>query len=206
MASSSIRQPEAVLVSVASPLGAGHELGRCESGVEALAGGARTEDAPARWRRPARAAARRGDQDEAARHRRAARTSLRLDARSQGRRRLDLGRGAPRERDRALLLGEPVGELRRRRDPCLERGTTLRRERPVGERRQLGDLLTAGFVLSTASHRHGNTTVTPSAPRRGEADARSEDGGVSHPGGPHLRRIIPGSSASRRWRSPGRAG
>ena len=83
--------------------------------------------------------------------------SLRLDARSQGRRRLDLGRGALGERDRALLLGEPVGKLRRRRDARLERGAALGRERPVRERGQLGDLLTAGLVLSTASHRHGNT-------------------------------------------------
>ena len=71
----------------------------------------------------------------------------RVDARSQRRGGLDLGRGAPRERDRALLLGEPVGELRRRRDSRLERGTALRRERPVRERRELGELLPAVQVL-----------------------------------------------------------
>ena len=73
------------------------------------------------------------------------------------RRRLDLGCGGPRELDRALLLGEPVGKLRRRRDSCLERGTTLRRERPVRERREFDDLLTGVVVLSTASHGHGTT-------------------------------------------------
>ena len=155
MASSSIRQPEDVLVSVASPAGAGRELGRCERGVEALGGGARAEHAQRRRRRPTRGGRGGADQDEAARRPRAARTSLRLDARPQGRRRLDLVRGAPRERDRPLLLGEPVGKLRGRCDSRLERGTPLRRERPVRERRQLGDLPIAGLVFSTASHRHG---------------------------------------------------
>ena len=87
----------------------------------------------------------------------AARLPSLVDARSQGRRRLDLGRGALGERDRALLLGQPVGKLRRRRDSRLECGTTIRCERPVRERRQLGDLLIAVLVFSTASHRHGNT-------------------------------------------------
>ena len=86
-----------------------------------------------------------------------ARTPLRVDARSQGRRGPDLGRGSSRERDRVPLLGKPLGKLRRRSDPRLERRTTIRRERPVGERSQLRDLLTAIFVFSTTSHRHGNT-------------------------------------------------
>ncbi len=42
--------------------------------------------------------------------------------------------------DRALLLCEQRGELRRARDPCLERRPALRRERAVGERCQLDDL------------------------------------------------------------------
>ena len=161
MASSSIRQPEDVLVSVASPLAPGASSVGCEGGVEALAGGARTEHGhpDGDRQRSGRSGA---DQDETTRRPHAARTSLRLDARPQRRRRLDLVRGAPRERDRPLLLGEPVGELRRRRDSRLERGTTLRRERPVRERRQLGDLLTAGLVFSTTSHRHGKRKVTPS--------------------------------------------
>ena len=62
---------------------------------------------------------------------------------------------APRERDRPLLLGKSVGELRGRSDSRLERDTLLRRERPVGERRQLGDLPIAALVFSTTSHRHG---------------------------------------------------
>jgi hypothetical protein len=82
---------------------------------------------------------------------------LRLDACTQARRRLDLVRGAPRECDRLPLLGKPIGELRRRSDACLERGTTLRRQRPVGKRSQLRDLTTVRLVLATTSHRHGNT-------------------------------------------------
>jgi hypothetical protein len=53
------------------------------------------------------------------------------------------------------LLGKPGGKLRRRRHSCLERRETLGRKRPVRERGQLGDLLTARFILSTASQ-HGN--------------------------------------------------
>ena len=65
--------------------------------------------------------------------------SLRLDARPKGRGRLDPVYSAPRERDRPPLLGKPLGKLRRRRDSRLECGTTIRRERPVRERRQFGD-------------------------------------------------------------------
>ena len=59
--------------------------------------------------------------------------------------------GAPRERDRPLLLGELLGKLRRRRDSRLERGAAIRRKRPVRERRQLGELLTAGRRLDDVS-------------------------------------------------------
>ena len=83
--------------------------------------------------------------------------SLRFDARSQRRRRLDTVGGAPRESDRPLLLGKLVGELRRRRDPCLERATTPGGHRPVRKGRQLGDLLIAGLVFSTTFQRHGRT-------------------------------------------------
>jgi hypothetical protein len=85
---------------------------------------------------------------------------LRFDARAEGRRRLDPVRGASRERDRALLLGKPVRELRRRGDPRLERGSTLRRKRPVGKRRQLGKL-SVGPVFSTTSHQHGKPNGNP---------------------------------------------
>ena len=155
VASSSIRQPEDVLVSVASPWRPAP--GRS---VQAQPGTARREVPEPNTASPIATASHSG-RDGARRPGRAgarparARTSLRFDARSQARRRLDLGRGAPRERDRTLLLGKPVGELRRRRDSCLERGTTLRRERPVRERRQLGDLLAAGFLFLTA-FQHGN--------------------------------------------------
>ena len=84
-------------------------------------------------------------------------TSLRLDARSKGRRRDDLFCGAPRERDRPLLLSESVGKLRGRSHSCLEGDTLFRCERPVGERRQLGDLPVTALVCSTTSHRHGTT-------------------------------------------------
>jgi hypothetical protein len=55
------------------------------------------------------------------------------------------------------LLGKPVGKLGGFRDLCLERGPTLRRERPVCERREFDDLLTGVILLSTASHGHGTT-------------------------------------------------
>jgi hypothetical protein len=82
---------------------------------------------------------------------------LRFDACPQARRRFDLVRGAPRECDRMLLLGKAIGELRRRSDACLERSTTLRRQRAVSKRRQLGDLTAVRLVLATTSHRHGTT-------------------------------------------------
>ena len=47
----------------------------------------------------------------------------------------------------------------------LQRGVTIGRQRSVGERGQLGDLLTAGLVGSTASHRH----VTAQANSNGRA-------------------------------------
>jgi hypothetical protein len=80
-----------------------------------------------------------------------------LDALSERRRRLDLCSSAADERDRPLLLGETVGQLRVRRDACFEDGATLRRERPVRERSELGDLLTARFVFSTAPYRHDSS-------------------------------------------------
>ena len=142
--------------------------------MEALAGGLRTEDAePDRDGQHGRRTG--ADQAEATRRQRAARTSWLLDARSQGRRGLDLGCGGARELDRPLLLGEAVGQLRRLRDSRLERGAPLRRERPVCERRQLDDLLGRRpcpgrrRLIDTAQH-----TVTPSAPRRGVADPQQE--------------------------------
>ena len=79
-----------------------------------------------------------GGHDETAASRCTPRASLRLDARPQGGRRLDLGRGALRKRDGAPLLGQSLGQLGRGLDSRLERGTPLRRQRSVGERRQLG--------------------------------------------------------------------
>ena len=86
-----------------------------------------------------------------------ARASLRVDPRAQaGGASTSVG-GALRERDRTLLLGEPVGELRRRRHPRLERGAPLRRKRSVRERRQLGELLIAALLVPSAlPHRHSN--------------------------------------------------
>jgi hypothetical protein len=123
--------------------------------MEALAGGLRTEDDEPdchgqHSRHPS------AGQTEAARHRQTAR-SWRLDSRSQARRGLDLGCGGPHELDCPLLLGKPIGKLRRLRDLCLERSPTRRRERPVRERGELDDLLTGVIVLSTASYGHGST-------------------------------------------------
>jgi hypothetical protein len=132
--------------------------------VEALAGGARTGygQPDGDGEHSSRGGA---DQDEAALQRRAARPSLRLDVGSQTGGRLDGGGGAPRQCDRPLLLGEPVGELRRGGDPCLERGATLRRERAVCERRQLGVLLTSWLVFSASSHRHDSSNATAASRR-----------------------------------------
>jgi hypothetical protein len=85
---------------------------------------------------------------------------LRLDARAQSRGRLDPVRGAACERDRALLLAKTICELRRCRDPCLERGPTLGRQRPVGKRRQF-DALSVGLVSSATSHQHGKPNGSP---------------------------------------------
>jgi hypothetical protein len=60
--------------------------------------------------------------------RRTAHTSLRVDARPQTRGRLDLRRRGSRKRDRPLLLGKQLGELRRPCDPCLQRRTMLGRK------------------------------------------------------------------------------
>ena len=94
--------------------------------MEALAGRARTEDGQpdGDGRRGGRGRSGAG-QDKAARPPRAMRLSFRAHARSQRRRRLDFGGDASRERDCALLLGKPVGKLRRRGDSCLERSATL---------------------------------------------------------------------------------
>ncbi len=80
-----------------------------------------------------------------------------LDVLTQGRGRVDAGGGAPRESDRALLLGEPVGELARRSNAGLEHCSTIRRERPVSECRQLGDVGIACLLTSSKSHRHTGT-------------------------------------------------
>ena len=152
MASSSILQPDDVLVSVASPVASGKERGRSKGSAELLGGRVGTRTRSVRWRPPARRSQRRRSRTRRRGTRCAAPTSLSLDARPQSRRRLHLVRGTPRERDRPLLLGESVGELRRRRHSCLERRATLRRERSVRERRQLDELLRAVLVFSTTSH------------------------------------------------------
>ena len=64
--------------------------------------------------------------------------------------------GASGERDGQLLLGKSVGKLRRRRHLGLEGGAPVGRERPVGERRKLGDLAIVRLVVSTTSQRHAN--------------------------------------------------
>jgi hypothetical protein len=141
--------------------------------MEALAGGARTEYGypDGDGHRSSRSGA---ERDEAAGHWGSAPASLRLNACSQSGGRLDLDRGALRERNRTLLLGEPVGKLRGRRDSRLECGATLGCERPVRERGQLGRLLTVAFVSSTTSDRHlntkGNSERMPTASPRATAD------------------------------------
>ena len=101
-----------------------------------------------------------GDQDGTTRQPYGAYTPLRLDARPQSRRRLNPVRGASCERDRLLLLAKTLCELRRCRDARLERGSTFRRQRPVGKRRQLG-ALSVGRVSSATSHGHGKRNRSP---------------------------------------------
>ena len=130
MASSSIRQPDDVLVSVASPLASGRSVRRTEGRGEALGRCFCAEHAqPDRDRQHSGCS--RADQEEPTRRLRAANASLSLDALTQSRRRLDLGRSTPGKRDRPLLLGEPIGELRGRGHSCLELRATPGRERPV---------------------------------------------------------------------------
>jgi hypothetical protein len=62
------------------------------------------------------------------------------------------------------LLRKPVGQLRGRSDPRLERSMTLRRERSVRERCELRDVLPGGVFVSAASH-HRN--------RQGNRESRS---------------------------------
>jgi len=81
---------------------------------------------------------------------------LRLDASAELVRGVHLLRGASCERDGQLLLGESVGELRRRGHLGLEGGAPVGRERPIGERRKLGDLAIVDLVVSTTSQRHAN--------------------------------------------------
>ena len=121
MASDSIRQADEVLVSIASPMAPGTasvgasaawkrspELSRTEHDKPDRDGqDSRVHQAPTR-------AGRRGILSIRAQHFR------RLDASPQGGRGLDLGCGGTRELDRALLLGEPVCQLRRRRSSLFE--------------------------------------------------------------------------------------
>ena len=151
MASSSILQPDDVLVSVASPLASGRSAVGARAARNCSGDAVGTEHAQSDGDR--QHGGRRGsDHEQTTRHFRAAPASLSLDARPQSRRCLHLFRRTPHERDRPLLLGESVGELRRRRHLCLERRATLRRERSVRKRRQLDDLLRAVLVFSTTSH------------------------------------------------------
>jgi hypothetical protein len=53
-----------------------------------------------------------------------------------------------------LLFGQTIGQLGGCVDLRLELGPTIRRERPVGERGKLDDLLIVLYVLSSAPHRH----------------------------------------------------
>jgi hypothetical protein len=66
--------------------------------------------------------------------------ALRLDSGAQSRRRRHLGRRAPHERDRALLLGEEAHEFRRGRHLLLERAAAIRRQGSVRQRRQFREV------------------------------------------------------------------
>ena len=116
---------------------------------------------------PATAAAATTGHQHAAWPSRGARVALDFDARAQGFRRLHLGRCGLRERDRTLLLGEAVGKLLRRRDPFLELAATVRRQRPVRQRGQLGDLVAVCFVAWVPSQRHGTSNGSSLLEERG---------------------------------------
>ena len=81
---------------------------------------------------------------------------------------LNGGCRAPRQRDRALLLRQELGELRRTGHARLDRNTPLRVQRTIRERRQLG-----GVEVSMERESHAIQDPPPAAlfpPAR--ADAR----------------------------------
>ena len=176
MASSSMRQPEDVFVSVASPAGAGHQPGRSEGGPEALPGGARTGNGQPD--RDGRHGGRGGaDQDETTLHPHATRSSLRLDVRSQSRRRFDLGRGLRASATARSLLGQPVGKLRRCGTRASSAARRSGRQRPVRERRQLGDFLPAA---SSSPRRLIDTTARKVTRRRFDSHVSAAGCGQAH--------------------------
>jgi hypothetical protein len=105
--------------------------------MEALAGRPGAEDDGEHGDSSREGGRRPADEGEPARRASATDAALGLEPRPQSPWRLDAFDGGSHQPKRALLLGEPVGELRRRADALLERGAALRRERSVGERRQL---------------------------------------------------------------------
>jgi hypothetical protein len=82
---------------------------------------------------------------------------LRIDAGPKALRRQGPGSGTLHERDRRLLFCEPIGQLGRRGDACLELCPPIRGERSVCERSKLGDLSTAYIGSATASQGHDRT-------------------------------------------------
>ena len=128
---------------------------RPERGVQRLGGAARVEhrDAEAHGEDERGGGSGPGECQPTGRPRTFCR-ALCVDARAQAGRSLDLLRGAAREGDRQPLLREAVGELRRGSHLGLEGDAPVGPERPVGERRELGDLPIVGFVRSTTPQRH----------------------------------------------------
>ena len=156
MASSSIRQPEDVFVSVASPVAPGARPVGARARLEALAGGARAERRPPRSRRPARRSQRRRSGRGGAAPARGARAAAPRCA--------PAGPPAPRPRPRRSARARPPAAARRagRRAPATPRlvprarhGAPAPATRPrAPPARRSPD---RRFVFSTTSHRHGNT-------------------------------------------------
>jgi hypothetical protein len=68
-----------------------------------------------------------------------------------------------RERDRTSLFGIQLGMLRGNREPLLHRVATIRRQRSVGQRRQIGDVLASSSLSPPQSHCGLNRSSLPGA-------------------------------------------
>jgi hypothetical protein len=91
---------------------------------------------------------------------------LGVEPRLQPGRSVDCLDGAAQECDGPFLLGELIGKGWRNGDLRLERGAAVRRNRPIGEGRQLGDSSNIGLLVTTPSHPHDDLHRTSGGAHR----------------------------------------